>query len=107
MTAGTTLNINGTSYNFDASGVCQNANGVSAQTPAAGNQSSGGGVTGENGGPGVSKLLAVPAHLVQVPAAPEPPAPAVLPAAALWKPDAQMDQADKRNPIWKHVTRTS
>ena len=56
MTAGTSLAINGTTYNFDASGACQNASGVSAQTPAtATTTTSSGGVTGVNGGPGVSK----------------------------------------------------
>ena len=54
MTAGTSLEISGTTYNFDASGACQNASGVSAQTPASSTSSSGG-VTGENGGPGVKK----------------------------------------------------
>ena len=51
MIAGTTANINGTDYIFDASGACQNASGVSAQTPGA---ASTGSVSGENGGPGVS-----------------------------------------------------
>ena len=54
MTVGTSLEISGTTYNFDASGACQNASGVSAQTPASSTSSSGG-VTGENGGPGVKK----------------------------------------------------
>ena len=55
MTTGTSLDINGTTYNFDGSGVCQNASGVSAQTPSSSSTSASGGVTGENGGPGVSR----------------------------------------------------
>ena len=33
MAAGTTLTIDGSSYTFDSSGVCQNAGGVTAQSP--------------------------------------------------------------------------